>query len=347
VSRNIRYVALEFGQSAIIPHDAGSVLARRYGDCKDHSVLLMALLKAKGIESEIVLIDADDKYTLSTVPRISQFNHVIVYLPAFDLYVDATPGVAPFGILPFGEYGKPVVHAIRSGEVVRRTPVMPSTTLTLKSSAHFDGGGKVIEDSTVEADGAFSIAFRNSAQAIQSQGASRYIAARAQHDSTKGAFAFDDPLALEPSYAIKSHVEFEAPQDWLSGHARFGMRRSFVPTPFPGDFLMGPLSQRGLSEDVPTACYSGRIVEELSFLPPPGRRFAALPEDIRVATGNLEFTSRWSSEGDRFIQHREFRSEIDQPLCMEDVRKETYKAVIQIGEYHRRATLWLEPEQTN
>ena len=120
VSRNIRYVALEFGRGSIVPHDAGSVLGRGYGDCKDHLVLLAALLKAKGIESEIVLIDSGNKYTLSNVPRISQFDHVIVYLPAFDLYVDAMPGVAPFGILPFGEYGKPVVHAIRSG--IRHSP---------------------------------------------------------------------------------------------------------------------------------------------------------------------------------------------------------------------------------
>ena len=46
-------------------------------------------LLLSGLASEIVLIDADNKYTLSTVPKISQFNHVIVYLPEFDLYVDA------------------------------------------------------------------------------------------------------------------------------------------------------------------------------------------------------------------------------------------------------------------
>ena len=346
VSRNIRYVALEFGMGSIIPHDAGSVLGRFYGDCKDHSVLLVALLKAKGIESEVVLIDADNKYTLSTIPRMSQFNHVIVYIPEMDLYVDATAGVAPFGILPFGEYGKPVVHAVRTGEVVRRTPVLPATTLTLKSDAHFNDDGKVIEDSTIEAAGAFSIAFRNSAQAIQSERPSRYIAARVQRSGygASGTFDFADPLKLEPKYTIKSHIEYEARPDWLSGNTSFGMRRAFVSAPFPGDFLTGPLSQRGLSEDEPTVCYSGLVIEELSFAPPPGRRFAALPEDIRVATANLEFTSRWSTMGDRFIQHREFRSEIDQPLCTGEVRRDTYKALIQIGEYYRRAALWLAPE---
>ncbi len=39
VSQHIRYVALEFGTGAIIPHDADAVLANGYGDCKDHVAL--------------------------------------------------------------------------------------------------------------------------------------------------------------------------------------------------------------------------------------------------------------------------------------------------------------------
>ena len=47
------------------------------------------------------------------------------------------------------------------------------------------------------------------------------------------------------------------------------------------------------------------------------------------------------------LQHREFRSELDQALCTGEVRKETHKALIQIGEYYRRATLWLAPKGAN
>ena len=349
VSRNIRFVALEFGASSIIPHEAGSVLERGYGDCKDHSVLLMALLKAKGIASELVLIDTGTKYTLTSVPMVAQFNHVIVYLPAFDLYVDATAAVAPFGVLPFGQHGKPVVHAIMSGDVVRRTPVLQPTTLRLTSDAHFESDGTRVEDSTIEADGPFSIAIRRSRMAIQSEGPSRYVAARMQRSGfgATGTFDFADPLALGPSYTIRSRTRYEPRPEWLSGKEAFGMPRAFVSTPFPGEFLMGPLSQRGLREDEPTVCYSGSILEEMSLVPPPGRRFAERPEDIRIATANLEFTSRWSEVGDKLIQHRSFTSRIDQPLCTGEVRKETHKALIEIGEYYRRAVLHLAPEQVN
>jgi transglutaminase-like putative cysteine protease len=72
VSKNIRYVAIDIGNSGIVPHDADSVLANAYGDCKDHAVLYSALLKAKGIQSETVLINLGEAYTLPTWPRSSR-----------------------------------------------------------------------------------------------------------------------------------------------------------------------------------------------------------------------------------------------------------------------------------
>ena len=36
------------------------------------------------------------------------FDHVIVWLPEFATYDDPTAHAAPFGVLPYAEYGKPV-----------------------------------------------------------------------------------------------------------------------------------------------------------------------------------------------------------------------------------------------
>jgi len=101
VSNNIRYVAVDIGNGGIVPHDADSVLANAYGDCKDHAVLFSALLKAKGIPSETVLINLGNAYTLPGVPTILPMNHAITWLPEFKTYADTTAGTAPFGILPF------------------------------------------------------------------------------------------------------------------------------------------------------------------------------------------------------------------------------------------------------
>ena len=118
VSKHIRYVAVVLGNGGYVPHDAAKILENGYGDCKDHVVLLEALLKAKGIASVPALINSGNRYRAPEAATPALFNHVLSYLPEFDLYADSTIGVAPFGTLPADEYGKPVALAPRD----RRCP---------------------------------------------------------------------------------------------------------------------------------------------------------------------------------------------------------------------------------
>ena len=105
VSKHIRYVAIFLGNGGYEPHDAAAILENGYGDCKDHVVLLEALLRAKGIASAPVLINSGNRYRLPEAATPAAFNHVLSYLPEFNLYVDSTVGVAPFGALLADEYG--------------------------------------------------------------------------------------------------------------------------------------------------------------------------------------------------------------------------------------------------
>ena len=109
VSRNIRYVGIYLGDGGIIPHDANSIIKNRYGDCKDHNALLIALLAAKGISASSALINSSNAYTLPKYPVIGPFNHVITYIPSWDLYLDSTAEMASFGSLPDDELDKPTL----------------------------------------------------------------------------------------------------------------------------------------------------------------------------------------------------------------------------------------------
>src|SRR5208337_646631 len=51
MAKNIRYVAVTLGHGGLIPHPADQVLKNRYGDCKDHAILMETLLAAVGIQS--------------------------------------------------------------------------------------------------------------------------------------------------------------------------------------------------------------------------------------------------------------------------------------------------------
>ena len=95
VTANIRYVAIFLGSGGFVPHDADSVMVNRYGDCKDHTTLMRALLSAKGIEADYALVNARPLYRTEEIPR-PNFDHVILYLPEFDLYTDPTAASSAF-----------------------------------------------------------------------------------------------------------------------------------------------------------------------------------------------------------------------------------------------------------
>ncbi len=100
VSRNIRYVSLSFGLGRMQPHAASEVLANGYGDCKDKNTLLAALLESQGFHSTSVLIGSKLKLD-PDVPSPMQFDHVITRVPVDgkEIWLDSTPGVAPFRML--------------------------------------------------------------------------------------------------------------------------------------------------------------------------------------------------------------------------------------------------------
>jgi len=115
VRRNVRYVGMHLGPGGIVPHAAASVLANRYGDARDHTTLLVALLASAGIDSTVALVNNGSAYQLPAVPTLGVLNHAIVYVPSLQLYLDPTADSVAGGFLPAALLGKPAVLT-RSGE---------------------------------------------------------------------------------------------------------------------------------------------------------------------------------------------------------------------------------------
>lgn len=75
----IRYTGLEIGRNGFRPFPPNDVIRRRYGDCKDQAVLLIALLNAVGIQSKAAFVNSIDGKLVELYPESPQaFNHVIV-----------------------------------------------------------------------------------------------------------------------------------------------------------------------------------------------------------------------------------------------------------------------------
>ncbi len=78
----VRYVAVEVGIGGYRPSPPEQVLSRKWGDCKDKSLLLVDLLEDQGIEARPALILlAGDRRIDPAFPSPAQFNHLIVAVP--------------------------------------------------------------------------------------------------------------------------------------------------------------------------------------------------------------------------------------------------------------------------
>ncbi len=107
-SQHIHYIGLELGVGGYVPISANTTLKTGYGDCKQHSTLLEALLAARGIRADPVLINWNDGFNLLPLPGLD-FNHAIDYLPKYHVFLDSTGEFETPGQLAIGERDKQVV----------------------------------------------------------------------------------------------------------------------------------------------------------------------------------------------------------------------------------------------
>lgn len=322
VSTHVRYVGIEFGQGVIIPHDADAILTNAYGDCKDHVVLLAALLKAEGIESVPVIINATNGYSISKVATFSQFNHMIAWLPEFKLYADTTARYVPFGALPLTEYGKPVLWAGEKDYGVHQVPVMDPDANSIKftSVMTLDDQRRATAQSMTEATGAYAGQLHQLGAAIQAIGpekAAKDLLTKEGKPLATGAFDVGSPDSLTAQYTVTSH--FNTPRQLNFVAMPAGLR--ILPVA-----LIGPTANTKIQDTDPTPCYNGKASEDLTLNLPASAHIGSLPGDTSLKTAHIQFASHWSSSGQTITIHREIVSNFQEPLCTGDVRKEAVSA---------------------
>ena len=93
VQDEVRYMGIEIGQYSHRANDPEKVFSQRYGDCKDKSLLLVSMLRAGGIDANMVLINTNmTSRTDKFIPANDVFNHAVVVatLNNKQVWVDAT-----------------------------------------------------------------------------------------------------------------------------------------------------------------------------------------------------------------------------------------------------------------
>jgi hypothetical protein len=102
-AKKIRYVSLvSLGIGGYEPKSAAETIRDGYGDCKDKTALLIALLKAENLNASSVLISADRKLDRD-FPSPWPFDHVITMLrlDKEEVWMDPSSAVLPFRMLSY------------------------------------------------------------------------------------------------------------------------------------------------------------------------------------------------------------------------------------------------------
>jgi transglutaminase-like putative cysteine protease len=321
VKKNIRYVLVFLGSGGITPNPPLAVLKNKYGDCKDHVALMGALLRAKGIASEQVLISLGNSYRLPELPMPS-FNHVMLYLPDFGLYTDPTASYASFGTLPESSYDKPVLHISSAGGRPARTPPMkPDDHVTIaKTTATIAADGTIKGTTRQTATGIFASSARGVAMQIQTQGREKSAEAALRNLGQAGTglfepaapFDFAEPYILQGEFALNTKLEVP-----LNGPRQipFGMPIHRRPS-------VGLLGQRVPGRRADFMCFAGKQVEEIELTFADGLPLPRAINGGMIDNKYFSYQSHYAINGRTMTIRREFTSNVTGQVCAKEIESE-------------------------
>lgn len=317
VAANIVYDDSDIYADGLSPRSAGQILGRRKGDCKDHVVLLMALLRAASIESTPMLISTENNFTLPAVAVAQIFNHVILYLPSLHVYADATHGAMPFGILPPYEVGKPLLSLVADARIsstpqrTRQDASITKTTLTLAAN------GAVRGEVKAEVRGSLVGEIRRIAIALappRGDEALRKALLAKGLTKPEGTLRFtnDDVAGVS-----RTHILFRGDGAFKTQGAGALMPMSYLSNSDGLDRLakrFGPEQDHGAF-----LCGARHVEENFVFDFPPGVDVGTLPSPARYTDTRRQYTSSYVLErlpsGDRVHVTRRLLDDTPSAVC--------------------------------
>jgi hypothetical protein len=305
VRKNVRYVAVYIGNGGIVPHGAEAVLDNRYGDCKDHTVLMEAMLRAVGIDSTPALINAGTSYKLSRVASLGEFNHVINYIPSLDLYLDSTVEDIEAGYLPVWDLDKDVILT-RTGTLAH-TPVSQPGKIKIGYTVR------------IAADGSAHFAFTRHHQGWLAE------PVRHEHDNwqKKDRDRFVEGLLKSAGINGRGDVELGERGGGNKGDGYGftlrGQAENWVYLPGTVGVQANSSLYIGVAQQVfgltgeatrtqPYICPDGDIEEQAVYELPQGASLLAVPPDVHIASPYFQYRAEFKRVDGKLLIGRSFKS---------------------------------------
>jgi len=331
VSKNITYGGNCIGIGAVVPRDLDLVLDNKMGDCKDHATLLQALLSASGIKSEQVLINAGDLYDLTKTPVVSLVNHVIDYLPEFKIYVDATAKDIPFGYLPMGEYGKPVIH-VGNSTALAKTPdqQFEKAEQRLNMKLKIEKDGSATGEMHVALKGLNAAVARAYLRELTSESERDFVksALSAYGYKGKGQLNKGDTSGMSDNYGFG--ITFDISNYLDAGAAGATVLAPVMGTPLP---VMNYAGIKGRVEpNRRHTCHGFVSYEQYDITLAPGVKFSSLPAAAKIRSDLFDYTAKYQRTKTGVQVLREVHDKTPVSVCTAAMAEELHKHALPAAE---------------
>lgn len=312
VSKNIRYVGSYIGNGGYVPHDAQTILDNKWGDCKDHVVILETLLAAKNIESSAVLIHSGNAYVLPKLAGVYAFNHAITYVPSLDLYLDSTDRFAPFGILPMGDLDKQVL--LTGLNKMGKTPTMKAQEQAIQTVIVLNvmSDGKIQGGSKIHSSGNKEIALRGRRFNDQNSPQERVINTilSGANLSGVGEIHSTDPTDLDKPLEINASFTLDTVSN-VPGPAAM---------PIPPGVAFGVLNARMIPKpkekiNFPLNCESVAYRNDYEIEFPANVQIRHIPDNVDYDDGVLHYTAKYTLNGNKLEVSRNLASQHPTMVC--------------------------------
>ena len=310
LNREIRYTGIEFDQASILPHSPADTLKHKYGDCKDKSTLLVAILRATGIPADLALLNAGDRLDVAEdLPGMGLFDHAIVYVPGNPaIWIDATDEQARVGQLPDGDHGRLALIVNGQTTALSRVPdsrsidnvVFEEREILLSAS----GPARVVE--TSKPRGNFESEYRQTYADLSNKKTkedlidyfkSEYRAEKLDRldRSDPRDFSQSFRLTLEGKRADRGYTNLTEASAYIPFGGLFASLPSELKTREPKD---GKIADADAPKKKRTYDYllTRPFVTEWNYkiVPPAGFQPATLPPDESIDLGPARFTEHFS-----------------------------------------------------
>ena len=336
IEDNFNYSNVSFLHSALTPQRASRTLNSRLGDCKDLSVLFVAMAKEVGLDVNLVLVDTRDNGENDVDLPYIGFNHCIAQLNdnGKTYFIELTDNHLPFkamentlikanGLIIPKEGGQTTTASLTKLNTTARTPnhIFRKTTVVLDESK------AVITRSNTRIGGETSgtrSGYRNKSEEDRNKDLTKSLSGEFNNPISLKTFTISNLDNLKDTILFQYTFEADKYSSEIAG-------MQIVKLPWADAFTnleFISLDKRNYAFNMWNFSTTPFDNEVLTITLPAGKKWVEVPKNISYSCSSLSFTMTYEIKGDKMIVTREVKYLKDQfPVSEYKEFKETMSKI--------------------